>query len=134
MHPTIRAIAPASTDVRSDADLVARARAGDAFSRELIYRRHARYVTGLAVRLLGSRQEAEEVVQDTFLRGFERLPSLREPSSLRAWLTQIMVSLVGRRLRRARLTRLLGFDRRANDATFTNIASASTGADAMAEL
>src|SRR6185295_2132606 len=36
--------------------------------------------------------------------------------------------------RRARLTRLLGFDRRANDATFINIASASTGADAMAEL
>ena len=91
-----------------DADLVARSVAGDRFSREVLYRRHGRYLLGLTTRLLGSRGEAEEVVQDTFVIGLTQLASLREPAAVRAWLAQIAVSLVGKRLRRGRLLRFLG--------------------------
>jgi RNA polymerase sigma-70 factor (ECF subfamily) len=130
----IRTLTLPAPDAVSDAELVARARIGDRFSREVIYRRYARPLTGLVVRLLASRQEAEEVVQDTFLRGFGRLGSLREPAALRGWLTQIAVSLVARRLRRARLTRLLGLDRGPPETTLDTVAAAGIGADARAEL
>ena len=42
---------------------------------------------------------------------FEQLRNLRKPAALRAWLAQLAVSLVRRRLRRARLLRFLGLDR-----------------------
>src|SRR5882762_9679499 len=83
-----------------DADLVARAIAGDRWSREMIYRRHANYLLGMTVRLMVNRAEAEEVVQDTFVIGFQQLETLRNPEALRAWLSQIVVSLVRRRMRR----------------------------------
>src|SRR5690349_6643381 len=94
-------------DMASDGELVRRAAAGDRWSREVIYRRHAAYLLGLTARLLGSRGDAEEIVQDAFIAGFERLGTLREPEALRVWLGQIAVNLVRHRLRRVRLMRLL---------------------------
>jgi len=95
---------PAAEGV-SDAELVAGCVAGDRFSREVLYRRHGRYLLGLTTRLAGNRHEAEEIVQDTFIIGLTELGNLREPAAVRAWLAQIAVSLVGKRLRRGRLLR-----------------------------
>ena len=53
--------------VDPDAGLVARWQAGDAGAFELLVRRHERTVFRLALRMLGSREEAEEVAQETFL-------------------------------------------------------------------
>ena len=120
-----------ASETVSDADLVARATGGDRWSREMIYRRHAGLLLAIAARLLGNRGDAEEVVQDTFVTAFEQLRTLREPAALRGWLAQITVSLVRRRLRRARLMRVLGLDRGTDDAT---LAAPGTNADHRAEL
>ena len=88
-----------SADAASDAQLVARAIEGDRWGREMLYRRHAAYLLAIAARLLGNRNEGEEVVQDTFVTAFEQLRTLREPAALRGWLAQIAVSLVRRRMR-----------------------------------
>jgi RNA polymerase sigma-70 factor (ECF subfamily) len=117
-----------------DAELVARAIAGDRWSREMIYRRHANYLLGMTVRLMANRSEAEEVVQDTFIAGFEQLQTLRNPEALRAWLSQIAVSLVRRRMRRARLLRFLGLDRGADDATLESLAASGVDPEGSAEL
>src|SRR5262245_53540031 len=98
-------------DAVSDADLVSRAVGGDRWGREMLYRRHAGYLLGMAARLLASRGDAEEVVQDTVVVGFERLGTLREPGAVRGWLAQIAVNLVRRRMRRARVLRFVGLDR-----------------------
>ena len=126
-------ILPAPETV-SDADLVLRARGGDSFGREVLYRRHAAYLLGMTARLLANRGEAEEVVQDTFVRAFVRLGSLRDPAAVRGWLAQIAVSLVGHRLRRARLSRMLGLDRGAPDATLLALAAPGAAPDERAEL
>jgi RNA polymerase sigma-70 factor (ECF subfamily) len=123
-----------SSDAASDAQLVARAIDGDRWGREMLYRRHAAYLLAIAARLLGNRNEGEEVVQDTFVTAYEQLPSLREPAALRGWLAQIAVSLVRRRLRRGRLMRVLGLDRGADDATLAALAAPSASADQRAEL
>src|SRR5215470_6537049 len=118
-----------NADAASDAQLVARAVEGDRWGREMLYRRHAGYLLAIAARLLGSRNDGEEIVQDTFVTAFEQLRTLREPAALRGWLAQIAVSLVRRRLRRARLMRALGMDRGADDATLGALAAPGTNPD-----
>jgi RNA polymerase sigma-70 factor, ECF subfamily len=121
-------------DSASDDELVGRAARGDRWSREVLYRRHAGYLLGLATRLLANRGEAEEIVQDAFIAGFERLSTLRDPGALRVWLGQIAVNLVRHRLRRLRLLRLLGLDRGADDATLESLAAPGLHPEACAEL
>jgi len=123
-----------SADAASDAQLVARAIEGDRWGREMLYRRHATYLLAIAARLLGNRNEGEEVVQDTFVTAFEQLSTLREPAALRGWLAQIAVSQVRRRMRRGRLMRVLGLDRGADDATLAGLAAPGTNPDQRAEL
>lgn len=123
-----------SADAVGDDALVVRAIAGDRWSRDVLYRRHAHYLLAVAARLLSSRSEGEEIVQDTFLVGFEQLRTLRDPSAVRSWLARIAVSLVRRRLRRARLLRFLGLDRGLEDATLEVLAASTLRPDDRAEL
>jgi RNA polymerase sigma-70 factor (ECF subfamily) len=88
----------------SDADLVRRARGGDDWAHEMIYRRHVRLVAATASRLLRDPADVDDVVQETFLIGFEQLERLVEPAALRGWLIRIAVSRVHRRFRWRRLT------------------------------
>src|SRR6185295_910900 len=117
-----------------DAELVARARTGDRWSKEVLYRRHAGYLLGIAARLLRSRGDGEEVMQDTFIVAFRELASLREPAALRSWLAQIAVHLVRRRVRRARLFRLFGFAGGDDDRGLRAQAAPELAPDARAEL
>src|SRR5919202_1692732 len=50
----------------TDGELIQRVGAGDAGAFELLYRRYARSVFGLALRRLGDRMRAEDAVQETF--------------------------------------------------------------------
>jgi len=123
-----------AADALGDAELVGRARSGDRWSRDVLYRRHVRYLLAISTRLLSNRSEGEEVVQDTFIVGFEQLGTLREPAALRSWLARIAVNLVRRRLRRGRLLRLLGLDRAPDDATLAELAAPTLKPDDHAEL
>jgi len=118
----------------SDGELVARARAGDRWGREALYRRYAGYLLGMVVRMLGRRDDAEEVVQDTFVAAFSELDALRDPEAVRPWLCQIAVSYVRRRLRKLKLLRALGLDRGADDATLAELASPTLTPEGRSEL
>jgi len=121
-------------DSVTDADLIARAVGGDRWSREILYRRHAPALLTMTTRLLASRGDADEIVQDTFVTGFEQLGALRDPAAFRSWLGQIAVSLVRRRIRRARLLRPLGLDRGATDATLEALATPGISPERRADL
>jgi RNA polymerase sigma-70 factor (ECF subfamily) len=92
----------------SDAALVLAARAGEAWAREALFRRHARMAVGLAYRLLPRDIEVDDVVQDCFVHALQRLDSLQNPQAFAAWLGSIVVRTVGKRLRRRRLLTRLG--------------------------
>jgi RNA polymerase sigma-70 factor (ECF subfamily) len=111
----VRRLAPARQV--PDAELVERARGGDAWAREMVYRRYAAMVIGVATRLLGNRAEAEDVAQDAFISAFEDMAKLRDPDALGSWLTGITVHRVHKRFRRRALRRRLGLDRGATDLT-----------------
>jgi RNA polymerase sigma-70 factor (ECF subfamily) len=93
----------------SDVRIVARIRQGDRAAEELLYRNHALSLLNTTARLLRSRDQAEDVVQDTFVIALQGIGGLREPDKVKSWLMCIAVSLVRKRLRRNRLMSLLGF-------------------------
>src|SRR4051794_32672278 len=82
----------------SDAKLATRARRGDGSAFELIMRRHNRRLFRLARSLLPDDAEAEDVLQEAYLRAFTRLGELAEPRAFAAWLARITVNeALGRR-------------------------------------
>ena len=117
-----------------DATLVANARRGDRWAEEALYRRHVGYIAGMVARLLGGAVEAEDVVQDTFALGLDRLGTLRDPAAVRAWLAQIAVSQVRRRLRRTKLLTRLGLHPSLDHLQLESMAVEEADADTRAEL
>jgi RNA polymerase sigma-70 factor (ECF subfamily) len=90
------------TAVPSDEALVRQAALGDRAASGELFRRNQRRAMATAIGLLGNRSDAEEAVQEAFVRVLERLGTLRESSRFSAWLTGILyrVCLELRRTRR----------------------------------
>lgn len=83
----------------SEAALVARCVAGDDTACAELVAAHQRMVYGLAINLLGDRDEALDLSQDVFLRVFRTLPSFRGQSALRTWIYRIAVNQIHNRTR-----------------------------------
>jgi RNA polymerase sigma-70 factor, ECF subfamily len=75
-----------------DAELIARVRGGDARAFDALVGRHAEVCWRFAFRLLGHRADAEDAVQDTWLRASRALSRYHEQSQFRSWLFQILVN------------------------------------------
>lgn len=73
----------------TDADLVRRTNAGDADAFGALVTRHQAHVFRLAHLLTRSRDEAEDVLQQTFLAAWRSLRSFRGDASVRTWLLTI---------------------------------------------
>jgi RNA polymerase sigma-70 factor (ECF subfamily) len=71
-----------------DADLVRRTTRGDLSAFEQLVDRHRPVVVRVASRIVGS-DDAEDVIQDAFLRAFHRLDHFRGDAPFRAWLLRI---------------------------------------------
>lgn len=89
----------------SDEELVRRALGGDASAFEELVQRYQDRVFRLSRRLTGNAADAEEAVQDTFLRVFRRLASFRAESRFSTWLYRVAANsalMVARARRRRR--------------------------------
>jgi RNA polymerase sigma-70 factor (ECF subfamily) len=90
--------------------LVWASRAGDKAAFERLVLLHQRQVMGLALGILGNREDAAEVVQEAFLKAHLSLGALSQPERFRFWLLKIVANeAVGRRhaaRRRRIITRL----------------------------
>jgi RNA polymerase sigma-70 factor (ECF subfamily) len=128
------AIQLAPTVNSSDAELVRRARAGDAWAEEAVYRRYAARILALSKRLLADSAEAEDATQETFVTAFAAWKQLRDPDRLEQWLIQIAVSRVHRRFRRRKLLNFLGFHEPGSDASLDALARPDCPQEVRAEL
>lgn len=54
---------------------------------------HMGYLYKLATRLKGSAQDAEDLVQETYVKALRAFPTLRQPERIRSWLCQILTRL-----------------------------------------
>lgn len=91
--------------------LIAQIEQGDGKALELLYDRYAGAVYGLALRMLGSNQAAEEIVQDTFWRVWRRSATFQSGrGQVVSWLLGIAHNLCIDELRRLRARAPLIYD------------------------
>jgi RNA polymerase sigma-70 factor, ECF subfamily len=88
--------------VDPERELVAQAKAGDFTAFEKLVSRYERRVFATAFRIVGRREDAEDVVQDAFTSVIEHLPGFREDASFYTWLMRIAVNHALKRLRKDR--------------------------------
>ena len=86
----------------AEAELVARARARDEPAIRAIMQANNRRLYRLARGILRNDSEAEDVVQETYVRAFTQLDQFRGESSLSTWLSRIAINVSLGRLRRQR--------------------------------
>ena len=76
----------------TDATLVRRVLDGDTAAFTMLVDRHAAACTRFAIRMLANREDAEDAVQDSFLRAYRSLARYEERQAFRTWLFQILVN------------------------------------------
>jgi RNA polymerase sigma-70 factor (ECF subfamily) len=93
-------------DLRPDHEVVHAVLDGDTEAFATLMHRYGDSCTRFAVRMLGSRDDADDALQNAFIRAFRALPNCRDPRRFRSWLMQIVVNECrtygSRRTRRAR--------------------------------
>ena len=89
----------------TDAAFVAKARSGDADAYRVLVERHSRALFRLAFRMTGNESDAEDVVQESFLRAYRQLGKFDERATFGTWLyriaTNCSLDLVRSRKRRS---------------------------------
>jgi RNA polymerase sigma-70 factor (ECF subfamily) len=81
-------------------ELVARCKRGDRLAFEELVRASHRRVYSLAYRLVGDRNDAEDVAQEAYLRMFRGLAGFREEAAFETWMYRIVTNCAMSHLRR----------------------------------
>jgi RNA polymerase sigma-70 factor (ECF subfamily) len=76
----------------SDLATVSRARNGDSDAFRMLVERHSRSVFGLVYRMTGNAQDAEDLVQETFIKAFRNLKGFEDRAHFGSWLYRIAVN------------------------------------------
>ncbi|HJU75600.1 MAG TPA: RNA polymerase sigma factor [Gemmatimonadaceae bacterium] len=76
----------------TDAMIVASVRAGDASAFAVLVTRYRHQFGRYAVRMLGNREDAEEALQDAFVRAFKSLETCEDPAKFSSWFFRILAN------------------------------------------
>lgn len=103
-RPTSPGAAAAAVRVHQNlpAAVIERARQGDEDAFHLIFNRYGRPVLGFIHTLVQSRELAEELTQETFVRAYHNLSALKNDTHLSTWLFGIARNVVREAMRQAR--------------------------------
>lgn len=94
----------------SYAEMVDGCRRRNAKAQRALYDEMAPMAAGVCRRYSADRDEAKDMLQDGFVKVYERIGSLREPQKLRSWVYNIMVNTCIQHYRHARHTVLMDMD------------------------
>lgn len=98
------------THLENEAALVAEARAGSTDAFVTLLNQYDRRIYRLARNITGNREEAEDVLQDVFLKAYEHLGEFRGESRFYTWLVRVTVNQALMKLRERRIGTWLSFD------------------------
>ena len=110
MHNTQASALPRAQDLATDAQLAGRAAKGDAPAFECIMRRHNQLLFRTARSILKNDEEAEDALQEAYLRAWNALGSFRDDARLSTWLTRIVINESLGRLRLRRSAQVIPLD------------------------
>ena len=90
---------------KPDSTLVAAAKNGESQAFDFLVKRHEAKTFRVAFRITRNREDAQDVVQESFLKAFTHLDRFQEKSSFSTWLTRIAINEGLMSLRRSRAGR-----------------------------
>ncbi len=90
-------------NITEDSELVARAKAGDRDAFGELVERHESKVYGLSLKMLGNAEDAEDCLQEVFIKAYEALPRFREEARFSTWVYRITTNAALMRLRKKKL-------------------------------
>lgn len=96
--------------VSDELALVRAAKAGDITAFEQLVKRYDRNIFRIAQHITHNREDAEDVVQDAFLKAYENLAQFQEQSKFYTWLVRIAVNESLMKLRRRRGDKIVSLD------------------------
>ena len=103
-----------------DDALMERIKDGEEAAFRLLVDRWEREVTAFLIHMLGSPEEAEDAVQDTFVKVFRQAGRYRPEGRFKSWLFRIAGNMARSRLRRRKIIGWLSFDPARHDAASSN--------------
>ncbi len=89
---------PLDTEI-SDIEVVEQVKSGDKKAYSILVRRHQKSLFRMSMRFVKDSDVAEDVVQESFIKAYERLASFEARSSFRSWLFQIAINTAKNKLR-----------------------------------
>ena len=97
-------VAPHDVANLDDRELVDRVKHGDVKAYDALVRRHIRHATTIARRLLGNVEDAEDLVQEAFVRALNRIESFDDSRAFAPWFFRLLIN-AGINARKARALR-----------------------------
>jgi RNA polymerase sigma-70 factor (ECF subfamily) len=91
------------TNGPEDSVLVERAQAGDKEAFGQLVERHESKVYGLCLKMLGNAEDAEDCLQEVFMKAYEALPRFRQEAKFSTWIYRIATNACLMRLRKKKL-------------------------------
>ena len=93
-----------------DVALVERVRSGDISAYDELVRKYDRQIFRIAQHITQNREDAEDVMQDAFLKAYEKLDQFQGNSKFYTWLVRIAVNESLMRLRKRRTGKMVSID------------------------
>jgi len=73
----------------SESDLLKKIKDGDPRAFDDFVNHYGDRIYGFGLRMCGEREDARDIVQETFIKAFESLKTLKEPKALKSWLYRV---------------------------------------------
>lgn len=83
--------------------LIEKCQRGDAGAQEQIYKLYASAMYAVCCRILGNQEDAQDILQESFMDVFRKLPDLRETNFFSAWIKRVVTNNCINALRKKRL-------------------------------
>jgi len=83
----------ALTEYNNDAELAAACRRRDLRAFEQLYLSHGPRLKSIAYHIVGNRQDAEDAVQETFVKAYRSIDGFAGRSSLVTWLSRVLINV-----------------------------------------
>jgi RNA polymerase sigma-70 factor (ECF subfamily) len=106
----LAAVPEISEEARAELELVNRAREGDASAFAELLRKYEGKIFRLAMNITQNREDAEDVLQESFLKAFEHLDQFQGNSKFYTWIVRIAVNQALMKLRKRKSDRSVSMD------------------------
>ncbi|MDX2415380.1 MAG: sigma factor, partial [Bacteroidales bacterium] len=77
---------------RDNTDIINRCREGDPKAQFLLYKNYSKAMYNIAIRFLNNNMDAEDILQESFVKAFENIKDLEDSRAFGSWLKRIVIN------------------------------------------